>query len=54
MSHTSASEPPIMATQIEVLENAEETEAIKSYVRNHLCLQELLAHFLFNETSQSF
>ena len=31
MSLTSASEPPILATQIEVLENLEKTETIESY-----------------------
>ena len=36
MSLTSTSEPPILATQIEVLENLEETEPIESYVRNRL------------------
>jgi hypothetical protein len=36
MSQTSASEPPILATQVGVLEHLEETETIQPYVRNHL------------------
>ena len=34
MSQTSASEPPIMAKQVGVLEHMEETETLQPHVRN--------------------